>query len=88
MAWDDGLNVSVLCIWLMNWGCLLKRKTNRTQKSQPDSGQKENEKAIQGIGVEREINQVDRCYKQAWEAGACRQHERLSGTRGNEEMDH
>ena len=52
VAWGDGWNVSVLCIQLMNWGCLLKRKTDRTQKSQPDSGQKENEKAVQGIGLE------------------------------------
>ena len=52
VAWGDGWNVSVLCIQLMNWGCLLKRKTDRTQKSQPDSGQKENEKAVQGIRLE------------------------------------
>lgn len=71
----DALNVSVHCIQLMNWGQLRKRKIDRTQKLQPDSVQKETEKAIQEIGVKGKINQVGKRYKQAWEAGSCRQWE-------------
>lgn len=29
----------------------------------------------------RETNQMEGGYKQAWEAGACRQHEEISGNR-------
>lgn len=36
----------------------------------------------QGIGLEGKINQADRRYKQAWEDGACRECEGLSGMGG------